>query len=199
MIFYRKELGEAINFAVFPSLQGGPHNHQIAALAVALQEAAAPSFRQEYIWRVKRNAAALAVGLQKRGHAVVTNGTENHLVLWDVRPHGITGSKVERLLEGVGVSVNKNTIAGDKSAGAPGGVRVGTPAMTTRGLGEAGFDAVADILDRGLRLALHVQAGAASKKLVDFEAAMREPAHAEALASLKEEVRALASAFPFPS
>ncbi len=197
MIFFRKELAEAIHFAVFPSLQGGPHNHQIAALAVALKEAAQPSFRQEYIWRVKRNAAALAAGLQRRGHSVVTNGTENHLLLWDVRPHGVTGSKVEKLLEAVGVSVNKNTIHGDKSAASPGGVRLGTPAMTTRGLTEEDFDQVAAFLDEGLRLTLKVQAGASSKKLVDFEAALAQ--HEAEVSALRQRVHTFATHFSFPS
>lgn len=197
MIFFRKELAEQVHFAVFPSLQGGPHNHQIAALAVALKEAAAPSFRQDYIWRVKRNAEALAMELQRLAHSVVTNGTENHLLLWDVRPHGITGSKVEKLLEAVGISVNKNTIHGDKSASSPGGVRVGTPAMTTRGLTERDFLHVAAFLDDGLRLALKVQAGADSKKLVDFERAMQ--AHEQEVRALRDRVQHFASNFSFPS
>ena len=197
MIFFKKELGEAINFAVFPSLQGGPHNHQIAALAVALQEAAQPSFRQDYIWQVKRNAVALSAALEKGGHRIVTNGTENHLLLWDVRPHGITGSKVEKLLEAVGVSVNKNTIHGDKSASSPGGVRLGTPAMTTRGLKEEDFTQVAAFLDEGLRLALKVQANSASKKLVDFEVALIQQ-EAE-IGALRERVVQFSQKFSFPS
>jgi len=197
MIFFKKELAEAIHFAVFPSLQGGPHNHQIAALAVALKEASTPSFRQEYIWQVKRNAEALAMGLQSLGHVIVTNGTENHLLLWDVRPHGITGSKVEKLLEAIAISVNKNTIHGDKSASAPGGVRVGTPAMTTRGLTEGDFVKVAAFLDEGLRLALKIQAGSSSKKLVDFEKTM--VAHAGEVVALRERVEAFATQYPFPS
>lgn len=198
MIFFKKELAEAIHFAVFPSLQGGPHNHQIAALAVALKEAATPSFRQEYIWRVKRNAEALAKGLQKLGHVIVTNGTENHLLLWDVRPHGITGSKVEKLLEAVAMSVNKNAIHGDKSASAPGGVRLGTPAMTTRGLTEEDFGKVAAFLDEGLKLAVKIQAGSSSKKLVDFEKAMVGE-HAGEVKALRERVEGFATQFPFPS
>ena len=198
MIFFKKELAEAIHFAVFPSLQGGPHNHQIAALAVALKEAATPSFRQEYIWRVKRNAEALATGLQKLGHVIVTNGTENHLLLWDVRPHGITGSKVEKLLEAVAMSVNKNTIHGDKSASAPGGVRLGTPAMTTRGLTEEDFVKVAAFLDEGLGLALKIQEGSSSKKLIDFEKAMLGQ-HAGEVKGLRERVEGWATQFPFPS
>ena len=195
IIFYRRQLQEAIDFAVFPSLQGGPHNHQIAALAVALKEAQSPSFK-DYVHQLKKNAVALSEALQRRGHKIVTNGTENHLVLWDVRPHGITGSKLEKLFERCAMSVNKNTIHGDKSAAAPGGVRLGTPAMTTRGLREKDFDTVASLLDKGLQLALDIQAKAGSKKLVDFERAL--VGH-EGIAALKEEVERFASQFGFPS
>lgn len=194
MIFYRRHLQDAIDFAVFPSLQGGPHNHQIAALAVALKEAQSPSFK-DYIRQVKKNAVALAKGLEGRGHKIVTGGTENHLVLWDVRPHGITGSKLEKIFERCAMSVNKNTIHGDKSAAAPGGVRLGTPAMTTRGLKEGDFDRIADLLDKGLRLALEVQSKA-GKKLADFEAALQ--GH-EGVAQLRREVEDFASGYDFPS
>lgn len=168
---------------------------QITALAVALKEAASPSFK-DYIVQVKRNAVALAEGLRARGHKVVTDGTENHLVLWDVRPHDVTGSKVEKVLERCGISVNKNTIAGDRSAAAPGGVRVGTPAMTTRGMREEDFDVVASLLDRGLRVAVEVQAKAASRKLVDFEKALQGNEEVE---RLRREVEQIASKLPFPS
>jgi glycine hydroxymethyltransferase len=144
---------------------------------------------------VKRNAVALSEALQRRGHCVVTNGTENHLILWDLRPHGLTGSKLEKLLERGGISVNKNTLHGDKSAAAPGGVRLGTPAMTTRGLKEDHFEVVADMLDRALRLALQVQQGT-GKKLVDFEAALEGRPELEAL---RRDVEAFSSRFDFPS
>lgn len=100
MIFSRKVLEDAINNAVFPALQGGPHNHQIAALAVALKEAARPEFKT-YIKQVKSNAQALADSLVKRGYTIVTGGTDNHIVLWDARPTGLTGSKLEKVLEKV--------------------------------------------------------------------------------------------------
>jgi glycine hydroxymethyltransferase len=85
---------------------------------------------------VKSNAKALADELIKRGHTLVTNGTENHLLLLDVRPHGLTGSKLEKACDEVHITLNKNTIIGDKSAITPGGVRIGTPAVTTRGYKE---------------------------------------------------------------
>lgn len=111
IIFCRKELEEAVNAAVFPALQGGPHNHQIAALAVALKEASLPEFKL-YIKQVKSNAVALAKSLQEFGYDIVTGGTDNHLVLWDARRTGVSGAKLEKILERCEISVNKNTVAG---------------------------------------------------------------------------------------
>ncbi|GAX23813.1 hypothetical protein FisN_20Hu015 [Fistulifera solaris] len=146
---------DAINQAVFPMLQGGPHNHQIGALAVALREAQQPSFR-EYARQILNNAQALSEGLLKRGYQLATGGTNNHLLLWNVRP--LSGSKVEKVLELAGITTNKNTIAGDTSALNPGGVRLGTPALTTRGLREGDFDKAAEFLHEGYQLTQRVQA-----------------------------------------
>lgn len=162
MIFAKKEFMDQINAAVFPSLQGGPHNHQIAALAVALKEANTPEFKA-YAKSVIDNAQALAKGLTNRGHVLATSGTDNHLLLWDVRPMGLTGSHVEKVLELASITTNKNSIPGDTSAVNPGGVRVGTPALTTRGLGEDHFDQVADFLHRGGQIAIKAQEIAVKK------------------------------------
>jgi glycine hydroxymethyltransferase len=156
MIFGRKQFMDDINAAVFPSLQGGPHNHQIGALAVALKEANTPEFRR-YAESVISNAKALAKGLTDRGHLLATGGTENHLMLWDVREWGLTGSKVEKILEYCSITANKNSIPGDTSAINPGGVRLGTPALTSRGLKETDFDRVAEFLHRGCQLAVQAQ------------------------------------------
>jgi glycine hydroxymethyltransferase len=114
MIFFKKSDEEKFNFAVFPMLQGGPHNHQIAAIATQLKEVATPEFKS-YCQQVKKNAQALANRLIQKGHKLVSNGTENHLMLWDVRPHGLTGSKIEKASDYCHITLNKNTIAGDKS------------------------------------------------------------------------------------
>jgi glycine hydroxymethyltransferase len=156
MIFAKTQYMEQINNAVFPMLQGSPHNHQIAALAVALKEANSPEYR-EYAKAVIANAKALARGLTKRGHVLATGGTDNHLMLWDVRTMGLTGSKVEKVLELASITTNKNSIPGDTSAINPGGVRLGTPALTSRGLDEKDFDCVAEFLHRGSQLALQAQ------------------------------------------
>ncbi|KAL2017944.1 hypothetical protein VTK56DRAFT_1536 [Thermocarpiscus australiensis] len=154
-----------INASVFPGHQGGPHNHTIAALAVALKQAQTPEFRT-YQSQVLANSKALArrLGEPKEkgglGYKLVSGGTDNHLVLVDLKPQGIDGGRVERVLELVGVAANKNTVPGDKSALTPGGLRMGTPAMTTRGFGEDDFERVADIVDRAVTIAVRVDKAA---------------------------------------
>merc|ERR1719331_1802940 len=176
MIFFRRgmnektgsnyEYEEAINQAVFPSLQGGPHNHQIAGLATQLKEVATPEFKA-YSKQVKANAAALAKFLVSKQYKLATEGTENHLMLWDLRPLGLTGSKMEKVFEMMHITLNKNAVHGDKSAMTPGGVRIGAPAMTSRGLKEADFEKIGEFLHRALEIALATQAKS-GKKLVDF-------------------------------
>jgi len=171
MIFFRKgvrrvdkkgveekyDLEGPINASVFPGHQGGPHNHTITALAVALHQAQQPEFK-EYQKTVLENAKALAARLGNgkdaggHGYNVVSGGTDNHLVLVDLKDRGIDGARVERILELVGVAANKNTVPGDKSAMKPGGLRMGTPAMTTRGLQPEDFKRVADIVHRAVNI-----------------------------------------------
>ena len=110
-------------------------------MAVALKEANTEEFK-EYARQVVKNAQHLAGWLTERGYTVCTGGTDSHLILWDTRPQDLTGSKVEYVLEQAAVSVNKNSVPGDKSALSPGGIRVGTPAMTSRGMVEADFEKV---------------------------------------------------------
>ena len=146
------DLEDKINFAVFPGLQGGPHNHTIAGLAVALKQAASPEFA-EYQRQVMRNMKAMSERLKSHGIELVSGGTDNHLVLADLRPLGVDGSRVERVLELAHIACNKNTVPGDKSAMVPGGLRLGTPALTTRGFVEADFEKVADLVVRGIHIA----------------------------------------------
>lgn len=193
IIFYKKALKNQIDFAVFPSVQGGPHDHAIAAICTALNEAARPEF-VEYVKQLKKNASALAEKLMEMGHKIVTNGTDNHLILWDLRPHNVTGSKMEKALELVSISVNKNAIAGDKSAMSPGGVRIGTAALTSRGFVEKDFEKVAEFLDKVVKVVQEVQQKS-GKLLKHFNPAIEA---SEELKQLKEEVEAFASKFPFP-
>lgn len=170
MIFFRKgvrsvnkkgveimyDLESPINSSVFPGHQGGPHNHTIAALAVALRQAATPQFK-EYQEAVLTNARAFADRLSgEHGHKLVSGGTDNHLVLVDLKPKGVDGARVERVLELCGVASNKNTVPGDISALKPGGLRLGTPAMTTRGFTAADFERVADVVNRAVEITLTV-------------------------------------------
>ncbi|KAI4183481.1 MAG: hypothetical protein L6R41_005367 [Letrouitia leprolyta] len=171
MIFFRKgvrrvdkkgnkeiyDLEGPINASVFPGHQGGPHNHTITALAVALHQAQSRDFK-EYQQTVLLNAKSLADRLGKSkeqgglGYNIVSGGTDNHLVLVDLKDRGVDGARVERVLELVGVASNKNTVPGDKSAMRPGGLRMGSPAMTTRGFQPEDFSRVAEIVDRAVTL-----------------------------------------------
>jgi glycine hydroxymethyltransferase len=143
MIFFKKSLERQINDAVFPGLQGGPHQNQIAAVATQLKEVATPEFR-EYMEQVRKNARALCSALEEKGFNIVTGGTDNHLFLVDLRNKGISGAEAERRLEAAGISVNKNTIPGDKSALNPSGIRIGVPAVTTKGMKEDDMKEIAN-------------------------------------------------------
>ena len=119
------------------------------------------------------------------------------LMLWDLRPLGLTGSKVEKVFEEIHITLNKNAVHGDVSAMAPGGVRIGAPAMTSRGLKEADFKQIGDFLHRGLQIALETQSKS-GKKLVDFLKALKEPEAQGKLTALRGEVEAWAGKFPMP-
>merc|ERR1711957_1014975 len=198
MIFFRysdkiPDIKERIDMAVFPALQGGPHNHQIGALATQLKEVITPEFT-EYSKEVVANSRALAETLMGKGHKLASDGTDNHLILWDLRPHGLTGGKVEKVCEAASISLNRNAVAGDVSALAPGGVRIGTPAMTTRGCKKEDMIKIAGFLDRCCQISLQVQKEK-GKKLKDFEAGLADNA---SIKELKAEVEAWASVFGHP-
>ena len=144
--------------AVFPALQGGPHNHQLGALAAQLLEVTTPEF-VGYSNAVVSNEGTLAEALIAKGHKLASGGTDNYLVLWDLRPHGLTGSKVEKVCEAASISLNRNTVPGDASALSPGGVRIGAPAMTTRGCTTEDFKMIADFLQRCASIALELGVG----------------------------------------
>ena len=135
---------------VFPGIQGGPLEHVIAAKAVALGEALTPAFR-EYAIQVVKNAQTLAAALSDRGYAIVSGGTDTHLMLVDLRSKGLTGKEAQALLDRARITVNKNTIPGDpQSPFVTSGIRIGTPAVTTRGFTEAEMMKVADFIDEVL-------------------------------------------------
>jgi glycine hydroxymethyltransferase len=199
LIFYKKALKERIDFAVFPSLQGGPHNNTIAAIATALKQVATDEYKA-YATQVIRNAQTLAYHLQVvegggAGVPVATGGTDNHIVLMNVAAAGVSAACFEHLCERVNISVNKNTLPQDRSALNPSGIRLGTPAMTTRGCTEADFAKIAGLLLEVLDLCKRIEGGGSG--LAAFRAACMHTAHAEAIAALRARVVAFASTLPY--
>jgi glycine hydroxymethyltransferase len=176
LVFARESLGKAVDKAVFPGFQGGPLMHVIAAKAVALKLALEDEFRED-MRRTVQNAQALASGLIEQGARVVSGGTDNHLLLVDVTPLGVTGREAEALLDAVGITVNKNAIPFDKHPpNTASGIRLGTPATTSRGFGQAEMAELSELI-------------------VGAIAARDEPARQ---ASLAERVRAMSGRFPVP-
>ena len=147
MILCKEAHAKDVDKQVFPGTQGGPLEHVIAAKAVALKEALAPSFKV-YASQVIKNAQALAQAMIARGYAIVSGGTDTHLMLVDLRPKQVTGKEAQELLDKAAITVNKNTIPGDpQKAFVTSGIRLGTPAVTTRGFGEAEMVTVAELID----------------------------------------------------
>lgn len=190
------DLENPINQSVFPGHQGGPHNHTISALAVALKQAKSPLFK-EYQEQVLSNNQAFAKAFLNLGYELVSGGTDNHLLLVNLKPKSIDGARVERILELVNIAANKNTVPGDKSALIPGGLRIGTPAMTSRGLKESDFEKVASFIDRAVQIALEEKSKVqGSTKLVDFKKHVGDGQQIPAIQELKKEVAEFSSSFP---
>lgn len=176
MILCKEQYAKAIDRAVFPGLQGGPHEHAIAGIAVALQEAAQPAFKT-YARQVVKNAQALAETLIEQGFTLVSGGTDNHLILVDLTSKGVVGIDVQNACDSVGITLNKNTIPGEtRSPFDPSGLRLGTPALTTRGMQEDDMRRI----------------GKWIRRVVDNVA---DPA---GLAAIRTEITAFASTFPVP-
>ena len=176
IIMCKEKFAKAIDRAVFPGLQGGPHDHTNAAKAVAFREALQPEFK-EYASQVKKNAHHLAEELKKRSFKLVSDGTDTHLILVDLTNKGIPGKEAQNALDRVGITLNKNTIPNDpRSPFDPSGIRLGTPAITTRGMKEPEMERVADWIDR-------VITNIKDENL---------------LAGVKEEVKELCLKFPVP-
>ncbi|KAJ3191466.1 Serine hydroxymethyltransferase, cytosolic [Irineochytrium annulatum] len=209
MIFYRKgvrsvdkkgkdvmyDLEQPINASVFPGHQGGPHNHTITSLAVALKQAQSPSFKS-YQEQVLKNAKALESGFRKLGYEMVAGGTDTHLLLLDLRRLGIDGARAERVLELINVATNKNTVPGDKSALIPHGLRMGSPAMTSRGMVEEDFERIATYVDRAIKCAIEIKKGVSGSKFKDFKDAVGNGSSVSEIQTLKKEVIEFASSFP---
>jgi glycine hydroxymethyltransferase len=154
MIMSTAEYASPLDKAVFPGLQGGPHNHTTAAIAVALHEAAQPEFRT-YAHQVVANAQALAAALTERGYDLVSGGTDNHLILMDLTSKGIAGKPAAKALDRAGIELNYNTVPFDpRKPFDPSGVRLGTPSVTTRGLREEHMPQIAAWMDEAISAAL---------------------------------------------
>ncbi len=174
IILCKAEHAKAVDKATFPGMQGGPLEHVIAAKAVAFREALQPSFTQ-YCRAVVHNAQVLAAALGKRGFQIVSGGTDNHLMLVDLRNRGLTGKVAEKVLDLAGITVNKNTVPKEtQSPFVTSGIRIGTPAVTTRGMGADAMEQIAVLIDRVLQA----------------------PEDAAVIAAARADVKALADAFP---
>jgi len=186
-----------INNAVFPALQGGPHNHAIGGVAVALKQALSSEYR-EYQLQVLRNAKAMAEALLSKDYKLVSGGTDNHLVLLNLKASkGIDGARVEAVCNKVFITLNKNSVPSDTSALVPGGVRLGAPALTSRGFNEQDFVKVVDFIDEAVSIAKHVQSK--SKKLKDFKQVLESDESIKSQCEkLKSKVAEFARKYPMP-
>jgi len=193
MVFYKKKYENQVNFSCFPSVQGGPHENNIAAIATCLYQASTPNFK-EYIKQVKINAKILAAELQKLGYKIQTGGTDNHLLLIDLKPHNINGGKIEKVLEMVNITVNKNTVKGDQKAFNPNGIRLGTAALTSRGMKEDEFIKIAHFFNDAVKIAIGIQTDT-GKLLKNFLPAMEQN---NDLLALKEKVKEFAILYGMP-
>nr|CAH0098277.1 unnamed protein product [Daphnia galeata] len=190
------DLEQRINQAVFPSLQGGPHNHAIGGVAVALRQATTPEFR-EYQTQVLRNAKAMAAALMAKGYTLVSGGTDTHLVLVDLRPKGLDGARGEQVCNKTSISLNKNTCPGDKSAMTPGGLRLGAPALTSRGFIEKDFEQMVEFFHRAIGIASEVKPK--TSKLKDYKEYLENNDEVKTkMDALKSEVNKFALQFPMP-
>lgn len=205
MIFFKKDkvlgvdLETSINNAVFPGLQGGPHNHTIGGLAVCLKYAQEPEFKA-YQNNVVSNCRALASRLMELGYNLVSGGSDNHLVLVDLRPLGIDGARAEKILDMASITLNKNSVPGDKSALVPGGIRIGTPAMTTRGFTEKEFIKTAELIHEGVQITIEANKSSPGPKLSNFSAFVESedfPLKSR-VTELQRKVEALTTQFPLP-
>jgi len=211
LIFYRKgqkgvdkkgnpvmyDLQSKIDQALFPGLQGGPHNHAIGGVAVALKQAMSPTF-VEYQKQVLRNAKAMAEGLLAKDYLLVSGGTDNHLVLVNLKASKqIDGARVEAVCNQVSITLNKNSVPSDSSALVPGGVRLGAPALTSRGFVEDDFKKVVLLIDEAVEIAREIKGK--TKKLKDFnEHLLNDPDALKKCADLKARVNEFATKFPIP-
>ena len=191
------DLETRINQAVFPALQGGPHNHAIAGVAVALRQAQTPEFL-EYQKQTLANAKTMAAEMVARGYKVLTGGTDNHLILVNLKDSkGIDGARVENICNKCFITINKNSVPKDKSALFPGGARLGAHALTSRGFVEKDFVKVVELVDKAVEIG-KIAAGQ-TKNIKEFNALVGADAEINAKCDdLRAEVQEFALKFPMP-
>lgn len=195
MIFCKKEYETRVNDAVFPGLQGGPHEHQIGALATQLKYVKTDEYK-EYIVQVLKNSRELAKHLINFGFTILTGGTDNHILLIDLTNKGLSGNKVEKLCEIVNISLNKNAVKGDKSALNPNGIRIGTPAITTRGMKEKDMIMIAGFLDIVVKKGLQIQENS-GKKMSDFTTELNKQENIDCFNMIKNDIKLFVNEFEF--
>lgn len=190
-------LEKKINEAVFPGLQGGPHNYSIGGMAVCFKQAMSERFI-EYQKQVLKNAKHMGEELIKLGYDVVTGGTDTHLILVNLKSKGTDGNRADKVLDAIGVAGNKNTCPGDKSALRPSGLRLGSPALTSRGFVERDFTRVVQFIHKGVELTLEIQK-MAGPKIKDFTDVLNKNEEiGKKVADIKEAVKKFAAQFPMP-
>lgn len=181
----KRDYKQRIDAAVFPGLQGGPHMHSIAGVAVAMQETRTPEFKQ-YQKQVLLNIRRIAEKFISNGYVLPSGGTDNHLFLLDMRSKGLTGANAELILTELNISINKNTVPGDKSALNPSGIRIGSPAMTTRGLKEADFEVIYEFIDRSTKIGQGIKSKCKEPKLAEFKKVLESEVQSSEFQKLKQ-------------
>jgi len=195
LIFCKNKFKDQIDFSVFPSAQGGAHNNTISAVATALKQVDTKEFR-EYSTQVVKNAKYLSTKLITLGFDIITGGTDNHLLLVNLKNKGISGAKFEKIAELCNMSVNKNTVATDSSAMNPSGIRLGTPAMTTRGFKEKDIDFTANCINEITELTIKIQKEHNVVKLVEFMDKVKF--YQKDIKQLKNKIKNYCKKFPLP-
>lgn len=200
LLFFRKSsdknpnLGTDMNNSVFPGHLGGPHNHTISAVATSLHQANSQEFI-DYQKQVLKNAQTMSNEFLERGYRLMTGGTENHMILMNLKGQGVDGAQVEHLLNELDITVNKNTVKGDSSALRPSGLRLGSPAMTTRGCREEEFQKIVDLVDEGIRMTKDLRKE--GEKLVTFKNRVKKELGKQYMLDFKKKVNDFSTELDF--
>lgn len=200
LVFFRKStdknpnLGTDMNNSIFPGHLGGPHNHTISAVATSLHQANSQEFI-DYQKQVLKNAQKMSDIFLEKGYKLMTGGTENHMILINLKGQGVDGAQVEHVLNELDITVNKNTVKGDSSALRPSGLRLGSPPMTTRGCKEAEFQQIADLVDEGIRITRDLRKE--GEKLVTFKNRVRKESKNQNMLDFKKKVNDFSTRLSF--